>query len=432
MDDRPHTAECATIDYRCPGESRPIDRSVHLARLASFYPACRGCRHRHDVDLLSLPQQRAWAEIERRRERAFGFAAEGFEVDSPERLTPELIRQLAASLATQLFADSRRRTPRVLVAADGHWTTADAVAAICHWLQWAGCRASEAGALSSAAVAVAMVQADADAAILVGNASGEPHTMALRFWGRDGVPFSSPGLLDPLAESFARALDRPRRRGGGLERLERSGAYLEELRPLYHGLRPLRLVVDSPCEPLLADLRRLSGQSACQILHPAAESSLTVAAQCAPFPARRLALLADKVLAEQTHFGIWISGDGEACRLVDQAGRAVDAESLLYLLAVSLCHEKPGSTLALERSASPRLEAALASLGVNVVRGEPSRQAMSQAMTAIGAVLGGGPSGRIWFPGPPPAADSLWTVSLLLSLLSQSDRALSEVLVEPA
>ena len=35
--------------YVCPGEERPISRSVHLARLAAFDPACRMCSRRHEA-----------------------------------------------------------------------------------------------------------------------------------------------------------------------------------------------------------------------------------------------------------------------------------------------------------------------------------------------------------------------------------------------
>ena len=49
-------------------------------------------------------------------------------------------------------------------------------------------------------------------------------------------------------------------------------------------------------------------------------------------------------------------------------------------------------------------------------------------MRSSGAVVGGGPSGRFWYASSPPAPDALLTLSLLLAILSQSDRGISEVL----
>jgi phosphomannomutase len=51
---------------------------------------------------------------------------------------------------------------------------------------------------------------------------------------------------------------------------------------------------------------------------------------------------------------------------------------------------------------------------------------MHAAMSARDAALGGGPSGRYWYGARPPLADGLRTLSLLLTILSQSDRPLSE------
>ena len=38
--------------FRCPGDTHSISRSVHLSRLAAFYPACRQCQHRGDTGQL--------------------------------------------------------------------------------------------------------------------------------------------------------------------------------------------------------------------------------------------------------------------------------------------------------------------------------------------------------------------------------------------
>lgn len=63
---------------------------------------------------------------------------------------------------------------------------------------------------------------------------------------------------------------------------------------------------------------------------------------------------------------------------------------------------------------------------------------MAEAMGRSAALLGGGPCGRVWYPlpcegwcdpGEPCAvADALATLTLLLEVLSRSDRPLSGVL----
>lgn len=57
------------------------------------------------------------------------------------------------------------------------------------------------------------------------------------------------------------------------------------------------------------------------------------------------------------------------------------------------------------------------------------RADMAVAMRTKGALLGGGPSGRFWFPvAGVPLPDGLMVVTRLLVLLSRSDAPLSAVL----
>jgi len=55
---------------------------------------------------------------------------------------------------------------------------------------------------------------------------------------------------------------------------------------------------------------------------------------------------------------------------------------------------------------------------------------MDNAMREHGAMAGGGPSGRLWFGGEAPAADILKALALLLTIMSQSDRSLCEMVRE--
>ena len=107
---------------------------------------------------------------------------------------------------------------------------------------------------------------------------------------------------------------------------------------------------------------------------------------------------------------------------------SVSGEVLLLTLAEYICRERAGLSLLVEHAASEELTAALERAGASVVRGGDTRQETFDTIVSVGAVFGGGASGRYWFAGEPPAADALMTLSVFLTLLSQSDRAVSEVL----
>jgi phosphomannomutase len=97
------------------------------------------------------------------------------------------------------------------------------------------------------------------------------------------------------------------------------------------------------------------------------------------------------------------------------------------MFAVQLSREQPGVTIVLEQESSPGAAEAIERAGGVAVVSASSREAMCRAMREHTALLGGGPSGRVWFGQPCPRPDALRALATLLVLLSQSDRALSEV-----
>jgi phosphoglucosamine mutase len=143
-------------------------------------------------------------------------------------------------------------------------------------------------------------------------------------------------------------------------------------------------------------------------------------------PRERVRWLQKQVPAAGAHFGIWIDGDGEACALVNERGQEVSAETLLLLIARHLIPAGREVSVVIEQETSPATRARLADLGATVHVSTSDRAEIAAAVQTTGAAFGGGPSGRVWFPTPLPCPDSLRTVALLLTVLSQSDWSASE------
>lgn len=285
--------------------------------------------------------------------------------------------------------------------------------------------------MTTPALASAIRQSQADAAVWIGNATGQPHAVELRAWGAGGCPWSLPGDLERVREIFERRVDRPKRRGGSRDRACVEPGYLDPLRPQFHALRPLRFVLDTTSQPVVRCLSALVKEAACQVLRPAVvdgAGAVAIDSQELSFIERRLLVLGRNVVAAGAHFGLWIDGAGECCQVVDERGRPVDAERLFELLATYVLGEQTDATIVLQPQASDKLRTAIARAGARIAAGGATRQGMCEAMESAGATIGGGASGAIWFSGSPPAADSLLATSLLLTILSQSDRAVSEAL----
>lgn len=86
---------------------------------------------------------------------------------------------------------------------------------------------------------------------------------------------------------------------------------MNELRPAYHALRPLRFVLACICEPVVSYLDDLLKNVACRII-----------------PAEPGSDFGGQVVAAKAHFGLIISNDGEDGSVYDEQGRAVSEQEL--------------------------------------------------------------------------------------------------------
>ena len=301
----------------------------------------------------------------------------------------------------------------VVIAGDGRPLSCELVAAVGEGLRWAGCRVVDIGPATAPCLAFAVEHLAGNGGILVGNPGNQPHTVGLKFWAGGPQPLSAGGPLERLEEFYQAGVDRPTRHYGPLRRFQAAVPYLAGLVGYYHALRPLRFVLEGSSGPLLGYLKRLTEPVACRII------------RCHTAPDR----LPEQILAEKAHFAARIDADGETCHLLDERGRRVPAERLLVLLSRHLLSQPPPRTIVLEEGTPAAVAQPIRAAGGRVVYSGARRAEMTAAMRKHDGSFGGGASGRLWYDCDGlPLPDALRTVSLLLVLLSQSDRPLSEVL----
>ncbi len=394
-----------TTVYTCPGEKRPVSRSIHLGRLARCFPACRECSHRRDTGTLSRRTVRKLAEAWRRPVRQSLFHDEGVGGVWLNDMHPRVARDLAAAmgicLQRRLIADDEGRTdiPSVVIGGDGRPAGGPMVAALAEGLLWAGCNVVDIGPASAPCTAFAVDHLQAGGAVLLGNPTGRAETVGLKFWAPGARPLSAGGALDVVRATWQEGTDRPSRRFGSLRRFQADVPYLESLAGHYHALRPLRLAVDTSCKPVLRYLGKLITPVACRLV------------------------------TEETHLAVRIDDDGETCCVTDEQGRRVPDERLLMLIIRHLVKKKGPGPIVLQEDTPASVVEELAALGCTTVTAGRRRADMERAMRQHGALFGSGGDGRFWYAATgTPLPDALTTLTHLLVLLSQSDRPLSEVL----
>lgn len=402
--------------YRCPNETQPISRSIHLGRLARFWPACRECEHRDDTGTISPRTVSQLAETWKRETSPQLFHAEGVAGVCPNELNTAHARRLAVVLGTYL-AHQRpldAEAPVVLLGNDGRALGAELLAAASEGLRWAGCHLVDVGAVSAPCLATAIDHLQADGGVLIGNPAAQSQTVGLKFWALGPRPLSAGAGLDDLEALLPQPIDRPTRTYGSQRSFPAHEPYLANLADAYHALRPLRLVLHTSCPPVAFFLQQLLATVACQAIFCASDEG----------PQR----LGARVVAEGAHFGMAIGDDGETGRLVDQQGRNVPPERLVLLLARQQLSAQPGAKILLDPGTSASVAGVIHAWGGQAVVGAAGRAGTERAMRESGAVLGGGADGRLWHAVGHASPDALRTLTQLLVLLSRSDRRLSEVL----
>jgi hypothetical protein len=209
--------------------------------------------------------------------------------------------------------------------------------------------------------------------------------------------------MESLQLAYEAGSDRPARIFGPLRRFPAREPYLAGIAPYYHALRPLRFVLDSACAPLTECLTKLTSLVACEVL---------------PRRTTRDAL-SEQVRDDRAHFAACVDGDGETCHFLDERGHAVSTEHMAMLVGRHLAAYDPRRTQCHCVSDGRSETAAYKS----------SRAAMFAAMRQEKVTFGDGGDGRFWYAtGGLPLPDALTTISLLLVILSRSDRPFSEVL----
>jgi len=304
----PELRDLSAEEYRCPGAEYTIPRAVHLARLARFDPACRACPRRCETEGLPERILRQRAEVEARPGGVVQFSRDGLSGVWPNELGPAECRQAGQAIGAYLGRLSP--CPRVLMGGNAAPHAPEALAAVGGGLRWAGCDVVELDPVTAGALAWAVARFEAELGILVGTPGHRRHVAGLTLLPGTAASCALGDSPDLLQRRGGRPVDRPTRTFGSHRREAVGEAYLAGLAERYHGLRPLGIVLDTPCRPLIEYLQKLTAQSACRI----------VEAECrAADPPRHLAAQVD--------------GNGQTCQVFDERGTPVEPACLKRLLA---------------------------------------------------------------------------------------------------
>ena len=435
--------------YICPGETRPISRSVHLSRLAAFFPACRECPFRTDTGQLASSTIERLQSTEHRVERESLFTIEGVRGAYINELTRSKAGQMAAALARLLWQESpligraetaqqghRPRRPSVVVGHDERPSSPDIVTGVATSLRRMGCQVIDISLTTKPCFWFSVDHLDADAGIFVTGAGSPPSWTGLDFCGRQGTPLSqrpasassceTAGALDlnRIEEQLRQPFSRSTRHAGPYRTFQAAVPYEAGLWKHFHALRPLNIACACPNRLTRRTLERIFETLPCQLNLVDVPHRVRDVRNADDADIERLS---QAVQRQQADVGILIDDDSQRCGFVDERGQHVSSERMTQLLCQLMLAEHPGETAAIETSLIHSVYPVVEQSGGKLVNGGATLAEMSHAMREQSASIGGGGSGLLWFREACPTSDAVITLAHVLALLSRSDAPLSEV-----
>ena len=136
--------------------------------------------------------------------------------------------------------------------------------------------------------------------------------------------------------------------------------------------------------------------------------------------------LQQAVLDHNADVGIGLDGDGDRIVMVDDKGRLIDGDGILYILATQGAQQASGVVGTLMTNMG--LELALNRLDIGFTRAKVGDRYVMQELDANGWILGGEPSGHILCLDKSRTGDAIIAGLQVLAVMQSQDKALSAML----
>ncbi len=426
----------AELRFRCPGESEEISDSVHLARLSSFYHKCRLCEYRSDLSRLAPVQQKQWEQLLLAPEPPRLFQTNGVRGLYLNQLTRHEASQVAAAFASTLREVAeiwRTRHPaagppsrwlRVIFGHDTRPSSADLAIAAATTLRQHGCELIDLSWSTRPQVEAMLRTSGADGAFCVSGQGSAVGWNGFELIGPDGIAWSLGGMLDIVEQRFHQPCPRPEREAAPHTHHNATAETMASLRSDLHGLRPLRVVIETH-EPTLRQILAAS--------MPDWPGTLTLSANADPRFLRKehLSTIPDAPLipAQPADVIFQLGEDGRQSELIDESHQPVSEQRILFALGQLLLSEHPHVDVVLSDNLFDRFGWTVERCGPGYLvfhRGGSTEEQLVRTMHSMNSSLGLDGEGRYWIRQLGHIrCDGLLTITMILRSLSLSDQPVS-------
>lgn len=287
------------------------------------------------------------------------------------------------------------------------------------------------GLCPTPAVAYLTKTSDAIAGIMISASHNPPEDNGIKFFGADGTKLSDElqdqieaGIRGEIFESPASAWGKQYYRP---ELLNRYLLSLEDSLYSQKSLSGMRIVLDlawGAAVNLAPKLFRTMGAEVI-CLHDRPDGN-KINVNCG---STHLTPLQAAVRNHHANLGFAFDGDADRVLAVDEQGRVIDGDYILYLWGQKLLQEGrlPNNTLVATVMSNLGFEKAWKNLGGQLIRAAVGDRYVWEEMQRHGAMLGGEQSGHILCPHYGVGGDGLLTALHLAALVQQSGTSLGAI-----
>ncbi len=147
-----------------------------------------------------------------------------------------------------------------------------------------------------------------------------------------------------------------------------------------------------------------------------------------PLVAANMKWTQEAVLRHKADVGFCYDGDADRCFAVDEKGHIVGCDHLTVLMGKYFLKDHPGSGIAYDLRSTKAVEEDITKAGGKPVRGKVGHVNMKAALAEHGCIFGGELSGHFYFRDNYNADSGAIAMSVILSILSQTGKHLSDLI----
>ena len=359
------------------------------------------------------------------------FGTDGVRGLANEDITAELALDLSVAAAHVLAEPGafQGHRPVAVVGTDGRASGEFLAAAVIAGLASAGVDVLDAGVLPSPAIAFLTANTGADLAVMLSASHNPMPDNGIKFFARGGHKLPD-DVEDAIEKRLGESWERPTGAGvGRVRRLDdghdRYVAHLLSILP--HRLDGLSVVIDAAngaASRVSPDAFRRAGATVTVI--GADPDGLNINDG---YGSTHLDNLCAAVAEVGADLGIAHDGDADRCLAVDAAGRPVDGDQIMAVLALAL-REQGGladDTLVATVMSNLGMLQAMEREGITVRQTAVGDRYILEDMKAGGFSLGGEQSGHVIFLEHGTTGDGVLTGLMLASRVAQTGRSLADL-----